>query len=324
MNCLPSASSTRWNSTTGLLDPQTSSSIDPNLRNNRTREVVVGVQHELIKNLGVSVDYIWRNYDRNNRDYVNNQPYPNPSDPFVGPISFTATAPAGSVIAGQQFTSTYWQLCPTCPQITGPSTTRNSPDYQVFKGIEIAVDKRFSNRWRAQSSVTLSRTNQFNPLGSYADPTNLDKQNGFDGGNSNIRYVFKLNSQIALPFNIMFAEALNVQDGFLRTFVVTGPTRFAGINPNTGASVTQAAGNLEVYARGTNRFDPIAVLDLGIQRPFAFAGGKAKVTLLFDVFNALNINTIRGLQSNYSQTNFDNITAMVAPRAIRLGARVNF
>jgi hypothetical protein len=48
------------------------------------------------------------------------------------------------------------------------------------------------------------------------------------------------------------------------------------------------------------------------------------VTFTVDVFNALNINTIRGLQNNMSLTSFDRVTAVVPPRVVRVGARVNF
>ena len=51
--------------------------VDPNLKNDRTREFVVGLQQELIRNLAVEVNYVWRKYDqftwtdRNNWDSNN-------------------------------------------------------------------------------------------------------------------------------------------------------------------------------------------------------------------------------------------------------------
>ena len=46
---------------TSYLSPGT---IDPNLKNDRTREFVVGLQQELMRNLAVEVNYVWRNYDQ--------------------------------------------------------------------------------------------------------------------------------------------------------------------------------------------------------------------------------------------------------------------
>ena len=57
--CLPTASTSRWNPATGQLDTSPNT-IDPNLKNARTREFVTGFEHELFSNVGVGADYIWR------------------------------------------------------------------------------------------------------------------------------------------------------------------------------------------------------------------------------------------------------------------------
>jgi hypothetical protein len=312
--CLPTASNNRWNSATGQLNPNVNE-IDPNLKNSRTREAVVGLEHELTRNIGVSVDYIYRKYDRNSQNYIIGAPYPI-SDIYVGPFNFT------DPVSGKS--STYWQVCPTCLQYQGPTIQRNSPDYTEFKGVEMTIQKRMSRRWSAFSSLTLSRANQFNPPGSYTDPTNQDKVNGFDGGNSNIRYVFKAFGMVQLPWQVNFSGTMNVQDGFLRTITITGPSgRFGGFNA-TGAATQLGQPTLELFVRGTNRFEQFTELDLGISRPINFRGGKNRLVLTADIFNALNINTIRGLQNNMSNTNFDQITAIVPPRVVRLAVRMNF
>jgi hypothetical protein len=303
----------RYNPATGQLEPN-ENQIDENLKNDRTREVVVGLRQELMPNVGVGVDYIYRKYDQFNADYVIGFPYP-PSQVYEGPFSYT------DPISGQ--TGTYWEVCATCPRENGTEITRNSPDYTTFHGVEITAEKRFSSRWRASTSLTLSDAKDYFPPGSYSDPTNIDKRNGKSGGNSSIRYVYKLQGQVQLPWLINAAANLNVQDGFLRTIVIDGPTgRFGGLNPNgSGSSLGQP--DLELFARGTNRLPSFTELDLGFSRPFNFAGGR-KLTLSLDVFNTLNINTIRGLRSNMSETTFDRVTAIVPPRVVRLGARLNF
>ena len=46
---------------TSFLSPGT---VDSNIKNDRTREVIVGLQQELMRNLGVEVNYVWRKYDQ--------------------------------------------------------------------------------------------------------------------------------------------------------------------------------------------------------------------------------------------------------------------
>ncbi|MGB2714008.1 MAG: TonB-dependent receptor [Vicinamibacterales bacterium] len=304
----------RYNLANGQLDPNFNE-IDPHLKNNRTREVVLGVDHELLPNLGIGADYIYRKYDRGNSDYVIDFVYP-PSDNYVGPFDYTDPV--------SRQTATYWQVCETCPRETGTTITRNDPEFTTFHGVELSVQKRFSQRWRAATSLTLGNATTFLPVGSYSDPTNIDKTHGRPGGNSNIRYVFKMLGQVQLPWTIHVAGNLNVQDGFIRTLTIRGPTgRFGGFNPN-GTRSTLAQPTLEVFPRGTNRLPGFTELDLGFSRPFTFRNGKTRVTFTADVFNALNINTIRGLQNNLSLTSFDRVTAIVPPRVVRLGARINF
>ena len=44
--------------------------VDPSAELGRTREAIVGIQHELISNLAVGVDYIYRKYDKGTATYT--------------------------------------------------------------------------------------------------------------------------------------------------------------------------------------------------------------------------------------------------------------
>ena len=65
----PTASSARFNLNTGVLAPA-GNIVDPTAKIGRTREAIVGMQHELIPNLAVGVDYIYRKYDRGTTTYT--------------------------------------------------------------------------------------------------------------------------------------------------------------------------------------------------------------------------------------------------------------
>ena len=45
---------------TSFLSPGT---VDPNVKNDRTREFLVGLQQEVMRNLALEVNYVWRKYD---------------------------------------------------------------------------------------------------------------------------------------------------------------------------------------------------------------------------------------------------------------------
>ena len=69
---------------TSLVSPIT---VDPNLKNDTTDEVIVGIDHELMANFGVSVSYIWRRYGAHQATYVLDA-LERSSD--FKPVSFTA------------------------------------------------------------------------------------------------------------------------------------------------------------------------------------------------------------------------------------------
>ncbi len=65
--------------------------VDPSAKIGRTREAIVGIQHELIANLAIGVDYIYRKYDRGTTTYtIGYQPgapgYPL-SQIYTGPLT---------------------------------------------------------------------------------------------------------------------------------------------------------------------------------------------------------------------------------------------
>jgi hypothetical protein len=65
----PRASSGRFDLNTGILTPA-NNAVSKDAKLSRTREFITGVQHELIPNLAVGVDYVYRNYDRGTTAYT--------------------------------------------------------------------------------------------------------------------------------------------------------------------------------------------------------------------------------------------------------------
>ena len=117
-----------------------------------------------------------------------------------------------------------------------------------------------------------------------------------------------------------------MNDGATRTVTINGPGNVQGGLSSTGAATTIAKTTLRYQDDGTVRFKPISLLDLGLQKVFAFRGGKNRLKLMFDAFNVLNINTVTAYTSNnLSQTtNFGSPSTIVPPRVFRVGASIAF
>ena len=96
----------------------------------RTREFITGVQHELIPNLAVGVDYVYRNYDRGTANYLagyqpGSSQFPL-SNIYVGPYYYTDPV--------TQIQAPYYQICQGCirPSTNTPTVTITSLAYNTY------------------------------------------------------------------------------------------------------------------------------------------------------------------------------------------------
>jgi hypothetical protein len=97
------------------------------------------------------------------------------------------------------------------------------------------------------------------------------------------------------------------------------------VNATTGAATTINYGTLEFTGRDSERFKPIKILDLGVQKVFQFSGGRQRVKLMFDAFNVFNVNTITNFVSgNLSVAGYTQPSAIVSPRVFRFGTQIVF
>ncbi|MEO7275845.1 MAG: hypothetical protein ABIX28_26060, partial [Vicinamibacterales bacterium] len=304
---------------TGVLNPA-GNIVDKSARIARTREAIVGIQHELIKNLAVGVDYIYRKYDRGTTTYsIGYQPgapgYPL-SQIYTGPVAFTDPATGLS--------APYYVICTGCVRPSGlGNITVTNPNFQVYHGVDFTATKRYSNRWQMQAAVTLQKNPQYFPDGSasFINPTGQDFQDGYS---TIAKWNAKLSGSYTLPWDINASANFNSIQGTSRTTTINGPgSVYGGLNA-AGAATTISYGTLEVEPRGTTRFKPVNLLDLGIQKALKF-GNRYQLKLGLDAFNILNINTITAYSSgNRSLAGFTQPTTIIAPRVFRVSTRVVF
>ena len=92
------------------------------------------------------------------------------------------------------------------------------------------------------------------------------------------------------------------------------------------ASATAAgaiySGTINADALNSRRQDNATVLDLRVERPFKL-GGTVRVRALFDMFNITNTNA-NETRTITTGVAFLRPTAVLAPRTMRIGARVSW
>ncbi|HKW00250.1 MAG TPA: carboxypeptidase regulatory-like domain-containing protein [Vicinamibacterales bacterium] len=315
----PSTSSSRFDLNTGILTPA-GNAVSKDAKLSRTREFITGIQHELIPNLAVGVDYVYRNYDQGTAAYTagyqpGSSQFPL-SQIYTGPLYYT------DPVTGTQ--APYYQICNGCVRPSGiGAITITSLGYSTYQAIIPTLNKRFSNRWQMNASATFQTNPSFQPLGSYTNPTGVQ----FTDSRSTIaRYLVRVSGTYALAYGITASGNLTVNDGANRTLSVNGPGDvYGGLTPSGAAAGAVTYNTLTFQPAGTTRFSPTKLLDLGAQKVFTFRGGKNRLKLMFDAFNVFNINTIQSYSSNnLSSSNFNAPTSIVPPRVFRVGAQIVF
>jgi Carboxypeptidase regulatory-like domain len=317
---VPTSSSARFNTTTGVFAPA-GNSVDPDTQIARTREAVVGVQHELIRNLAIGVDYIYRKYDRGLATYtLGYQPgapgYPL-SQIYTGPLSYTDPVSGNT---GEYFVVAQGAMRPS----GAGSITMTDPNYQIYNGVDFTVTKRYSDRWQLNGALTVQSNPQYFPDGSvtFVNPTGRTYR---EGVSTLSKYVLKLSGSYDLPWGITAAGNFNMFEGATRTLLINGPGNvYGGVNA-AGADTTISYTELEFQSRAGARFGDTKMLDLGLQKSVSLGSDRYKLKLLVDLFNVFNTSNILGYSGdNISLPSSTQPSSIIPPRVLRFGVRANF
>ena len=288
--------------------------VDPNVRNDRTREYIAGFDRQLGSTMAVGANYIWRRYDRfrwNDRIGFSSADYV--------PVTFRpTTCPAGARCE----TVTYFE--PT-RQIPSANIYTNVPDrYRNFNGFELTFQRRYTNRWQMNASLALNNARDYwNSPGAYEDPTNVAQEHGAQyapesGGSgiggifTNARWLVKLSGRYTLPGDINVAGFYNGRQGYPFPQYIQTPNRANG------------AGREQVLLDrlGEVRLDNLHIIDFRLDKVFRFM--SRSITPTFEIFNLTNANTVVAINRNQAASNANTISGIVAPRVIRLGLQVRF
>jgi hypothetical protein len=304
---------------------KSTNSVDPNLKNDRTDEFIVGLDREIGAGFAAGVNYIWRRYTNFTFDDTLGL---SPSD-YVA-VNFTpaaSTCPAAQNARCPQ--SVYYQPTFQLPTIQ-QRTFLGTDDYnRAFNGLEFTARKRMSHHWLMNTSASYNSTIVNNGFGgAFAntigeDPTNLAARDGFQydyasagSGLGNIyvnaKWLFKVSGLYQLPYSVNVSAFYNARQGYPFEANVNSPSRANGAGIAT----------VLLDGVGTNRLPTYQNLDFHIERPVK--AGTVRFVPSMDVFNIGNANTVLALQRQQNSAIANNISQVLAPRVMRFGIRFNW
>jgi hypothetical protein len=284
--------------------------IDPNIKNDRTREFIVGFDRQLGTQMAFGASYIWRKYDqfdwtdRLNWDTNNYRS-----------VSFQPTGcPAGARCEPVTYFEPSTQL-PSATQYT------NRPGlYRNFNGFEVTFAKRMANRWSMNASYAYNDATETFETSALEDPTCV--QNVCPGTNEyapesagsgignvfqNSKWLVKLNGRVQLPYDFNLAANMMTRQGF--------PFPQSVLTPNRANGGGQA--QVQLDPMGEIRYDNSLTMDLRVDRTFRF--GTVTLIPALDLFNLTNSNTVLAQNRNQAAANANVISGIMPPRVMRLG-----
>ncbi len=297
--------SNSWNPDDPAAFTRSTTRVDPDIGNFRTRELLVGVEHELTSNFSVGVNYIRRWYDRFSasiRDGFQTSDY----------VPLTAVDLCGNSLCPQpSYEYTYYEL-PFA--LTNSFEYRNNGFTRDFTGVEIVANRRYGQRWMLNSSLALGRTvGHYDPIAEPQNPTNLAFIDGEDTNAQNSPWIAKVMGMYSFPFQINVAAFLNARDGYFFERFVRSPTRRFG----------QGTFDALVAPRGEVRHDPLVLLDLKVEKWIRPSRGP-EFALSMDVFNSLNSDLVLSRFARQDATTANQVSTVIVARIIRLGVRFKF
>jgi hypothetical protein len=290
-----------------------STQLDPNLKDQRTREVAGWVEHELMPNFGIHAGVVWRRIDQlTQQDNVNR-----PVSAFNVPVTIRDPGPDGVLGNGDDGPSLQgYNLNPANLALPVVNILHNTPGKDDFYTLELSASRRAVGKWSL--------------AGSYAYRWNRDNANAYFGQNlrvrqdvanpndtlntDNGRYVFgtwsaKAHGTYQAPWNLLVTPALRLQAGqpYGRTFQVT---------------LNYGAQRILAEPISTRQQDNIVLLDTRVEKVIKIGGGRS-VSLFVDGYNLTNANPASNITWGSGSTFLLPVT-IVSPRLARFGAKFDW
>lgn len=269
-----------------VVNNQILTSIDPEFSRPYTDEFSGGVDRELMANFKVSAVYTYRREKNTQASF-------NPDNPYATTLT-EAIDPGLDGAVGTSDDSTYGYYARLSP--ANRTIITNDPRVtQSYKGLEITVTKRFSNRWQMLAGYTRSK-NRIDNISLDTSPNFLINANGnispdasvagssrcsgCGASNADRPNQFKLTGMYLVPFHdIILSGNFSVQQGPPATRQISRAVGFA----------TNQIINLEPL--GSSRLDTLTKVDLRVGKLFRF-GNNRSVEATVDFDNLTNAATV--------------------------------
>jgi hypothetical protein len=294
--------------------------IDPDLRHSHVKQLIVGAEHQFLRNVSLQAQFIHRRF----ADFMGlidtGSAYVPVERPDPGPDGVLNTADDGAAMTAFLLTNPG----------KGFDVYTNPPQaYNEYNAVQLVGRKRFSDDWQLQSSYTWSRARGTvgNRWHVNAARFNLGNPGNFVNPNSFI------NADGRLPFDPTHEVKLlgTYRAPWAGGVLVSGVARYS-----TGQAWSRTAflrnlpdlQRVRVEPLGTRRAPALNTLALRIEKTVTLPRALGTLGLFADVFNVTNQGVpdsdVTNPINDQSGARFGEPNAWLSPRMLRVGVRASF
>jgi len=296
-----------------VISDNTNLEVDPGFKNPYTDQFVVGIERELVKDLGLSVNYV----------HKRGHHFGGWLDVGATYVPVTYADTEGAEASGRDITVFRRESDPSESlfRLTNPADM-----FTRYDGATVQLQKRMSNSWQATASFVYSKargrigSSNAGPIGSVAstaarfgrDPNDLVNTDG--RLNYDRPVSVKLQLVGMLPAGFLVGANYNYQQGRPWARLVQLPEEL----------INRSSQILAERLDGSRRVGSWNLLDIRVQKDFKF-GTSARFSVFGDVLNTLNDNAHDNVGSRLGTSDsFGLRTDFVLPRRLMLGAKLSF
>jgi len=269
-------------------------SIDPDVKIPYEHQFFIGLDHELFRDFGISLNYTYKTrrnelvsiyYDRSSGAYWSFD-----KDYFV---PFRTTVPAYGTFPAQEVT-VYFRKADHPELFLRTTNLPNDMLKQRYHAFELSFTKRMSHGWSLGGSIVytdLKGNLEYSGgfiRGAFCDPNY--SINRYGDLSFSIPLIIKLYGTVILPHDFWLSFFYQYIDGngWGRTVTIVAPQDWRTAN-NIDTSFTSTT--IQVEPPGTRRDQCSQSLDLRIEKRFDIGKRYGKISTFIDIFNAFGFHS---------------------------------
>jgi hypothetical protein len=287
-----------------------SARLNPELRPAMTTETTVGIEREVVQNLGIRVLYVRKMVN----DRFGTRNVARPRSAYNIPLTRRDPGPDGVLNNSDDGGSvTIWDYDPAYFGAAFVQNEQQNTDRDdTYDTIEFTVTKRTSGKWGAMASFWAIKNDFWLVL--FEDDPNVD----LNSRDQTWKWAGNVSGNYSAPFGIQLGAFIQSKVGLQgqRTNI------FRAVDPDGGPRLNQLSTvTVKLDEPGAQTFKAINVVNLRASKYFLMGGNRLQFDV--DLFNLFN--TSSPITGNFaSGPTFAYATAVVPPRIARIGFRYTF